>query len=62
MNTKRNVVVNKRKLDKELIAKAKPLRDLDMLAVSLKQEQLLKQEASSKEGKSSSAQEFDEWE
>ncbi len=62
MKTTRTVVVTKRKLDKELIAKARKLSDVDMLAASIKQEQLLKQDANSKDGKSSTVQEFDEGE
>lgn len=62
MAAKHNVVVRKRKLDKDLIASAKDLSEIDMQAASMRQEQALKQELASKDGKPPAAQEFDEWE
>jgi hypothetical protein len=62
MVAKHNVVVKKKKLDKDLIAKAKDLSEIDMQAASMRQEQAPKQEVATKDGKPPAAQEFDEWE
>jgi len=58
----RKVVVKKRKLNQELIAKAKRLSELDLTLISLKQERLLKERAAFYGRNPLAVEEFDEWE
>jgi len=56
------IVVKKRKLNKDLIAKAKDLSSTDWMFIALKQEQILKREVKINSAEFPRVLELDEWE